>query len=164
MPLDPNIPHQDITYRIIGAAMRVHNRLGPGLKEQYYQRALTIEMREARLKVSEEHHIEIYDGDRWLGRLYLDHLVEECVEVEAFSHMLTDEEVAQVICYLAATELKVGILLKFGRKRLEYRRILAPKKLDAWRERIRRYLWEPKELSADKRIADWVSVYNFEVT
>jgi GxxExxY protein len=152
MPLDPNIPHQDITYRIIGSAMRIHNRLGPGLKEQHYQRALTIEMREAGLKVSEEHHIDIYDGDRWLGRLYLDQLVEDClvVEVKAFSHMLTDEEVAQVICYLAATGLKVGILLNFGRKRLEYRRILAPKKLDAWRERIRRYLWKPKEPSADK--------------
>ena len=152
MPLDPSIPHQDITYKIIGAAMRVHNRLGPGLKEQHYQRALTAEMREAGLKVSEEYHIELYDGDRWLGRLYLDHLVEDCVvvEVEAFSHMLTDEEVAQVICYLAATGLRVGLLLNFGRKRLEYRRILPPKKLDAWQERIQRYLWKPKELSADR--------------
>jgi len=146
MPLDPNIPYQDITYKIIGAGMRVHNRLGPGLREKHYQRDLTAEMRESGLKVYEEYRIEIYDGDRWLGRLYLDHLVEDCVvvEVKALSHMLTNEEVAQLICYLAATGLKVGLLLNFGRRRLEYRRILAPKKLDGWQGRIRRYLWKPK--------------------
>jgi len=41
MPLDPNIPHQGITYEIIGAAMRVHNRLKPGLRERHYQRDLS---------------------------------------------------------------------------------------------------------------------------
>jgi hypothetical protein len=63
--------------------------------------------------------------------------------------MLTNEDIAQVICYLAATGLKVALLLNFGRKRLEYRRILPPKKLDGWQERIQRYLWRPKELQAD---------------
>ncbi len=85
MPLDPNIPHQDATYKIIGAAMRVHNRMKPGLKEEHVQRDLTGEMREDGLKVYEEYHIDIYDGDRWLGRLYLDHLVDDCVIVEVKS-------------------------------------------------------------------------------
>jgi GxxExxY protein len=127
--------------------MRVHNRLGPGLKEQHYQRALTAEMVADGLAVSEEHHLEIYDGDVWLGRLYVDHLVEGCVIVEdkAFSHMLTDAEVAQVIGYLAATGLRVGLLLNFGRRKLEYRRILPPRKLDGWQDRIRRYVWQPPE-------------------
>jgi GxxExxY protein len=145
MPTNPPIPHQDVTYQIIGAAMRVHNRLAPGLKERHYQRDLTAEMCEAGLQVSEEYAVEVYDGDRWLGRLYLDHLVDECVvvEIKAFPHMLTNEEVAQVICYLAATGLKVGLLINFGRRRLEYRRILPPKALDGWQMRIARYLWRP---------------------
>jgi GxxExxY protein len=82
------IPYQDITYKIIGAAIRVHSRIGPGLKEKHYQRALTAEMKETGLLVSEEHHLEIYDGDRWLGRLYIDQYVENCivVELKAFHH------------------------------------------------------------------------------
>ena len=88
------------------------------------------------LKVSEEHFVEIYDGDHWLGRLYLDELVEDCVivEMKAFSHMLTNEEVGQVICYLAATGKKVGLLINFGRRRLEYKRILPPRSLEGWQD------------------------------
>jgi hypothetical protein len=59
-------------------------------------------------------------------------------------HLLTEEEVAQVICYLAATDLKVGLLLNFGRKRLQYKRILQPRDVAGWPDRIQRYLWNPK--------------------
>ena len=147
MPLDPKVPHADLTYRIIGAAMRVHNRLGPGLKEQHYQRALTEELRADGVSVIEEHALDIYDGDAWLGRLFIDHWVEEqvVVETEAFAHLLTDAEVAQVIGYLAATGARVGLLFNFGRKRLEYQRILPPKKLDDWKTHVKRFLWKPKE-------------------
>jgi GxxExxY protein len=145
MPLDRNVPHADLTYRIIGCAMRVHSRLGPGLKEHHYQRALTTEISVSGMAVSEEYVVEIYDEERWIGRLYYDQLVEQCVvvEVEAFAHMLTDEQVAQVITYLAAAGLKVGLLFNFGRKRLEYKRILAPKDVTNWQQHARRYAWRP---------------------
>jgi GxxExxY protein len=140
------IPYQDITFKIIGAAMRVHSRLGPGLKEIHYQRALAEELRGANLHVSEEYPLEIYDLENWLGRLYLDLLVEIAVivEIKAFPHLLTNEETAQVICYLAATGHKVGLLFNFGRKRLEYKRILPPHHLEGWQDRIHRFLWRPK--------------------
>ena len=64
-----DIPHRDITYKIIGVAMRVHSRMPRGLKEMHYQRALTAEMVADGLVVSEDHHVEIYDGQVWIGRL-----------------------------------------------------------------------------------------------
>ncbi len=147
MPLDPNIPYADLTYRIIGAAMRVHNRLGPGLKEAHYQHALTAEMQEDGMLVDEEYAMDIYDGDTWLGKLYLDHWVEGKIVVEdkALSHLLTNLEVSQVIGYLAAMQSPVGILLNFGPKRLEYRRILPPRKLTDWKTHIQKFLWKPPE-------------------
>jgi len=51
----------------------------------------------------------------------------------------TNDEVAQVITYVAASGLPVGLLLNFGRGRLQYKRILPPKNIEAWRDRIRRY-------------------------
>jgi GxxExxY protein len=148
MPLDPLIPYQNITYQIIGGAMRVHGRLGPGLKEEHYQRALAIELREIGLSVSEEYYVEVHDNDRWLGRLYLDLLIEENViaEIKSFPHLITNEEIAQVICYLAATGYKVALLLNFGRKRLQYNRILPPRILEGWQDRIQRFLWKPDDL------------------
>jgi len=148
------IPYQDITYRIIGAAMQVHNKLGPGHKEKVYQRDLTAEMREAGLKVEEEYPFALIREDgKLLGYLILDHLVEDVIVVEdkAISHLLTNEEVAQVIAYLAATVLPVGLLLNFGRKSLERKRILPPAKLAGWEERIIRYLWRPDDPEAARQ-------------
>ena len=140
--------HEDVTYRIIGAAMRVHNALGPGLREGTYQRALSEQMRADGLSFEEERPVEILLDGVSVGLLYLDHLVEDAVvvEVKALRHRLTQDEVGQVITYLAATGHKVGLLLNFAGRSLEYKRILPPKKLDDWRQRIRRYAWTPKEV------------------
>ncbi len=148
MALDPAIPYQEITYQIIGAAMRVHGKLGPGLKEELYHRALAIELRENGLDAREEYPLDIHYGEEWLGKLYLDLLVNDSVivEVKAIPHLLTNEETAQVICYLAATGLKVAPLINFGRKKLEYKRILPPRVVDGWQERIHRFLWRTTDV------------------
>ena len=116
-----------------------------GLREVHYQCALTQEMRAAGLAVPEEHSLDIYDGETWLGRLYLDHWVNDCVVVEdkAVSHQVCEDEIAQLIAYLAAMNAKVGLLLNFGRPRLEYKRILPPKQVLGWQTHIAKYLWRP---------------------
>jgi GxxExxY protein len=143
-------PFSDITYAVIGCAMRVHNALGPGLKESVYQQALSLELEKSELSFEEEFRSEIFIDDVSIGLLFLDHVVEGQVVVEekAFSHLLTNEEVAQVITYLCATGLRVGLLLNFGRNQLEYKRILPPRNVARWRERINRYVWRPNERRA----------------
>ncbi len=149
---ETDIPHQDITYRIIGAAMRVHRRTPRGLREKHYQEALTAEMVQDGLVVSQDHHIEIYDGETWLGRLYLDHWVNECVVVEdkSVAHPMGNDEIAQVIAYLAAMNAQVGLLLNFGPARLEFKRILPPKSVQDWQKNIAKYLWRPSSSATDR--------------
>ena len=148
-------PSEEITYQVIGCAMRVHNALGPGLKEAAYQCALSLEMEKAGLSFEAECQTEIFVGGASIGLLFLDHLVENEVVVEekALSHLLTNEEIAQVITYLSATGSKVGILLNFGRRQLEYKRILPPKNVARWRERIQRYVWRPQDVVAANGLA-----------
>jgi GxxExxY protein len=145
--LMPLVASKDASYNIIGCAMAVHNELGPGLREGIYQRALAVKMDAAGFVHEEERRVQVFIDGCDVGLLYLDHLVDESVivEVKALKHKLTDDEIGQVITYLAATGLKVGLLLNFAGKSLEYKRIFPPRKVDVWQHRIRRYTWQPHE-------------------
>ena len=141
------IPYHDLCYRITGAAMAVHNAIGPGHKEAHYHQALYVELAGMGLSVVKEKAVEITMDGAGVGLLYLDLLVDEAVlvELKAFSHLLTAEEDAQVLTYLGATGLPVGMLYNFGRRRLQYKRILPAKSNEPWRSRIQRYLWRPPD-------------------
>ena len=141
------IPYHDLCYRITGAAMAVHNELGPGHKEAHYHHALYVALAGMGLAVVKEKAVEITMDGVGVGLLYLDLLVDQAVIVEtkAFSHLLTAEVDAQVLTYLGATGMAVGMLYNFGRRRLEYKRILPAKNSEQWRERIRRYLFVPTD-------------------
>jgi GxxExxY protein len=134
--LVPNAPYADITYRIIGAAMQVHNELGPGHREVVYQRGLVVKMPQPPFALSfeDEPKLPIYDGNG--AQLYLynpDFIVERTVIVEtkAQTHPLTNDDLAQVIDYFAASELTVALLINFGRPRLEYKRLFPPAHVQA---------------------------------
>ena len=121
----------DLTYRIIGAAMAVHNALGSGYKEEVYEKALEAELRQREMEVQRQFAVNVYHTDAHVALFYLDLLVEGCVVVEvAFSHQLTDDELAQVINYLKAAIAPVGLFFNFGRRRLEYRRVFPGKEQD----------------------------------
>lgn len=111
----------DLTYRIIGAAMAVHNALGPGYKEEVYERALAAELQKRAIGVERQVPVEVFHEDVPVALFYLDLFVEKTVvvEIKAFSHKLTTDELAQVINYLKATRAPVGLLFNFGRRRLE---------------------------------------------
>lgn len=146
MALDSDIPHQDLTYKIIGSAMRVHRRLKPGLPEKHYQRAMTAELIEAGLTVEEDYFVEVFDENSlWLGRLYPDHLVNGLIPVEdkSVARPLNNQDIAQTIGYLAALDKQVGLLINFGRSSLEHRRILRPKTVQDWQQKVQPFLWRP---------------------
>jgi len=114
-----------LTYNIIGAAMAVHNTLGPGLKEEVYEKALEVELNKRNIEVQCQYPVPVeYEGEQ-VGLFYLDLFVEDqvVVEVKALSHLLTNDELAQAINYLTATDAQVGLLFNFGRRKLEFKRV-----------------------------------------
>jgi len=115
----------DLTYCIIGAAMAVHNQLGPGYKEEVYERALAAELSERDVATKRQFPVEVCHAGVQVALFYLDLFVEGTVvvEVKAFHHQLSNDELAQVINYLKATRAPVGLLFNFGRCKLEYRRV-----------------------------------------
>jgi len=119
----------NLTYRIIGAAMAVHNALGPGYRERVYERALFVELERLSIAAERQYPFEVYHEGVQVGLFILDLFVKQTVVVElkAMRHLTTNDEVAQVITYLKGTGAPVGLLLNFARRRLEYRRIFPPR-------------------------------------
>ncbi len=120
--------HSDITHQIIGAAMKVHSTLGNGFQEVIYQRAMVIEMNKQGLSFQREFEMQIYYDGVEIGTRRVDFLVEGkiMVELKALTK-LEDVHLAQAINYLEAYCLEVGLLLNFGAKSLEYRRVVNSK-------------------------------------
>ena len=125
MPLVLDDTGNDLTYRIIGAAMAVHNDIGPGFKEEVYEKALQIKLNQAEIAVERQFPVPVmYEGEQ-VALFYLDLFVEGqvVVELKAFSHQLTNDELAQMINYLKASEAPVGLLFNFGRRKLAFKRV-----------------------------------------
>lgn len=116
--------HEELTHRIIGAAMKVHSTLGNGFQEVIYQRALAIEMTFQGLNFEREKEMEIYYRDQNIGTRRVDFFVEACIMVEIKAVIrLEDVHLAQAINYLEAYHMQVGLLLNFGARSLEYKRV-----------------------------------------
>ena len=116
-------PLSEVTSRIIAAAVEVHKGLGPGFREIIYQRALGLELPAHGLEFTREEWIRVlYKGQR-VGRHRVDFVVEDClVEIKAKA-ALEEVDFVQTLSYLKASGYKVGLLLNFGAKRLEIKRV-----------------------------------------
>jgi GxxExxY protein len=109
--------HANVTEHIIGAFYAVYDQLGAGFLEAVYKKALVIELQEAGIAASSEARVDIAYRGRNVGHYIADLLVEQSViaEVKA-ARALTDDHRAQVMNYLRATNIEVGLLLNFGPK------------------------------------------------
>jgi GxxExxY protein len=116
--------NSDLTGKIIGCAMKVHSTLGNGFQEVIYQRSLAIEMRKQNLSFARELEMTIYYDDIEVGKRKVDFLVNDLVMVELkATSKLDDNHFAQALNYLEAYKLETGLLINFGSKSLEFKRV-----------------------------------------
>jgi GxxExxY protein len=115
--------HQELTENIIGCAMKVHSALGPGFLESVYQKAMTHELRKTGLMVECEKPIAVHYEGVVVGDFSADLLVENTVILELKANQtLAPANEVQLVNYLTATGVEVGLLLNFGADRLEFKR------------------------------------------
>jgi len=135
MKIDP-AKYKELTYKIIGAAMEVHNHLGPDHNEEVYQKALENEFKNQGLAFESQKSVSIeYKGSQ-VGLRFLDFVVDDrvIVEIKATSE-LTSLHQWQVLYYFAATEYPIALLINFGSDKLEYKRLLPNEKILTYREK-----------------------------
>lgn len=115
---------KDEVFRIIGAALEVSNHLGCGFLEAVYQEALGIEFAERQIAFEAQKRIEISYKGTVLSKVYVaDFLCMECILVELKAiKAITGVEESQLLNYLKATGLPLGLIINFGPKKLEWRR------------------------------------------
>ena len=114
----------DLTYKIIGCAMKVHSVLGNGFQEVIYQRALAIEMGKQHLNFAREMEMEIFYDNIRIGKRRVDFFVEDKIMLELKAVIrLEDVHLAQAMNYCQAYNLPVGLLINFGAKSLQYKRV-----------------------------------------
>lgn len=118
----------ELTYKVIGCSMKVHNTLGNGFQEVIYQRCLAIELERAGIQFErEKSHKIFYDGID-VGTRRADFIVENKVVVELKAVInLEDVHLAQAKNYVVAYDFPLGLLINFGSQSLQYKLIFNPK-------------------------------------
>jgi len=115
---------KELTHKIIGCAMKVHSTLGNGFQEVIYQRALAIEMQNQGLAFAREMEMDInYEGQK-IGTRRVDFFIEDEIMLEIKALIkLEDVHLAQAMNYCQAYNLPIGLLINFGSKSLQFKRV-----------------------------------------
>jgi GxxExxY protein len=115
----------ELTHLIIGCAMQVSNTLGTGFLEKVYENALAIELRKAGLKIEQQKNLLVHYDGQVVGEYCADIVVNDCVLLELKAvKSLDPAHQAQLLNYLKATGLKIGLILNFGSPRLAVKRMM----------------------------------------
>jgi len=116
--------YKELTEKIIGCAMQVHRTLGNGFQEVIYQRALAIEMSIHDLSFEREKEMAIFYREQNIGTRRVDFFVDNCIMVELKAVILLDEaHLAQAMNYCEAYNIGIGLLINFGAKSLQFKRV-----------------------------------------
>jgi GxxExxY protein len=127
LDLNPNLPHYQLTSTVLGCCFEVMNELGTGFLEAVYKNALLIALREKGLYVETEKSYEVYFRGKKIGFYRADIIVENLILIELkCCKRLLGEHQAQIINYLVASNLPVGLLVNFNNKQLDWKRLHHP--------------------------------------
>lgn len=122
--IKPEYKYSELTGKIIGCAMEVHNALGNGFQEVIYQRTLEYEMELQKIDFVREFEIPVFYKEKQVGSRRADFLVQNKISVELKALIkLEPVHLAQGINYLEAYNLEVGLLINFGTTKLEFHRL-----------------------------------------
>ena len=122
---EEKIIYKDLSYKIIGLAMKVHTELGYRFLEKVYENALMILFKENGIRAEQQVPIKVFFHDQIVGEYIADILVECCIILELKAQdKIIESRKAQTLNYLKATGLKLAILLNFGKHKLEYERLV----------------------------------------
>ena len=116
--------YEDLTGKIIGCAIEVHKILGNGFQEVVYQRALAIEMQVSGLSFEREKEMDIFYKGYKIGSRRADFFIDNKIMVELKAILqLEDVHIAQAMNYLEAYNMEIGLLINFGSKSLQFKRV-----------------------------------------
>ena len=122
---EKEIVHKDLSYKIIGLAMEIHSKLSYGFLEKVYENALMLLLRRGGIEAKQQAPIKVYFEGEVVGEYFADILVEDKIILEIkVLDKITDVQRAQTLNYLKATRLELAIILNFGKRKLEYERLI----------------------------------------
>ena len=127
LTITPEFFLKEETYQIIGICMEVHRELGHGFSEVVYKDAIEFEFREKNILYEREKEYQVFYKERVLQHsFYADFVVFNNIilELKAIEGGISDDNIAQTLNYLKVSDSKVGLLINFGRRKLEYKRLI----------------------------------------
>lgn len=129
MPMKANsLIYPKLSYELTAVLFKVHNHLGSHFQEKYYQRAVEIELKKRAIPYEREYMVSLKYEDDQLGRYFIDFVIDNKIALEIKSaDYFKKTFIAQVLGYLVASKLKLGIIANFNSSKLLSKRIVNPK-------------------------------------
>jgi GxxExxY protein len=125
MDTDKNIIYKELSYKIIELALEVHNELGCGFLEKVYENALIMLFERGKITARQQSPADVYFHGKVIGQYFADILVDNKIILELKTvDIITNIHTAQVLNYLRATGLKLGLILNFGNPKFVYKRLV----------------------------------------
>ncbi|MCD4830303.1 MAG: GxxExxY protein [Anaerohalosphaeraceae bacterium] len=119
------IIYKELSYKITGLALEVHNELGCGFLEKVYENALMMLLEREKIPAKQQAPADVYFQEKVIGQYFADILIDNKIILELkTTNSITGIHKAQTLNYLKATGFKLGLIINFGRPRLEYKRLV----------------------------------------